>query len=158
MHKAFGPTERLLVSVEARSPKQNGVFGKGEEKKMANVGIIRCEKNAERCPLTSCLKSLRSAKEGFSSYQGAELIGVFACRCPGDNVANLAKVLKGKGAETTHFCTCAFAHREDGKWVAGGGFCDSIDTILRRVSREAGIPCVKGTAHLPEGYQAEIYR
>ena len=125
---------------------------------MANVGIIRCEKNAERCPLTSCFESLADTKEGFSTYENAELTGVFTCLCPGDNVAQMGKILKAKGAEAIHFCTCAFAHREDGKWVAGSGFCDHVDTLLERLSKEAGIPCVKGTAHLPEGYQAETFK
>jgi len=125
---------------------------------MAKVGIIRCEKNAERCPLTGCLKSLSNTKEGFSSYEKAELIGIFTCRCPGNNVIDMGKILKSKGAETIHFCTCIFAHREDGKWVAGGGFCDHLDTLLRRLSKEADIPCAKGTAHLPEGYKAEVFK
>jgi len=125
---------------------------------MANIGIIRCEKNAERCPLTSCLKSLTNTKESFSAYKNAELIGVFTCRCPGDNVVEMGKILKAKGAETIHLCTCTFAHREDGKWVTGGGFCDHVDTLLERLSKETGIPCVKGTAHLPEGYQAEVFK
>jgi NifU-like protein involved in Fe-S cluster formation len=49
----------------------------------------------------------------------------------------MAKILKSKGADTIHFCTCTFARREDGKWVAGGGFCDHVDTILQRISSEA---------------------
>ena len=125
---------------------------------MANIGIIRCEKNEEQCPLTACFKNLVNTKEGFSAYENAELTGVFTCRCPGENVEKLGKILKAKGAEAIHFCTCTFAHREDGKWVAGGGFCDHVDALLERVSNEAGIPCVKGTAHLPEGYQTEVFK
>mgnify|MGYP001130763833 CR=1 FL=1 len=124
---------------------------------MANLGIIRCEKNETRCPLTSCLKSLSESVQGFSSYDHAELIGVFTCRCPGDSLVNLAKILKSKGADAIHFCTCTFAHREDGKWVEGGGYCDRLDNLLRHLSAEADIPCIKGTAHLPEGYRAEQY-
>lgn len=124
---------------------------------MTNIGIIRCEKNMERCPLTSCLKSLKNTAEGFASYETAELTGIFTCRCPGDNVVDMGKILKSKGAEAIHFCTCTFAHRENGKWVAGGGFCNHPDTILQRLSREVGIPCVKGTAHLPEGFRPEVF-
>ena len=122
-----------------------------------NVGIIRCEKNEQRCPLTSCLKSLKSSAEGFSSYESGELVGVFTCRCPGTNVVDLAKILKSKGAERIHFCTCTFARREDGKWVMGGGFCNDLNMLLRRLSKEAGVVCVKGTAHLPQGYTAEVF-
>ncbi|RJP69356.1 MAG: CGGC domain-containing protein [Candidatus Abyssobacteria bacterium SURF_17] len=125
---------------------------------MANIGIIRCEKNEERCPLTSCLKSMKETTEGFSSYQNAELVGVFTCRCPGNSLVNMAKILKSKGADTLHFCTCTFAHREDGKWVAGGGYCDHVDALLQRLSKEADIPCAKGTAHLPEGYKVEVFK
>ena len=51
---------------------------------MTKIGIIRCEKNAEKCPLTNCLKTLRDTKEGFAGYEHAELVGIFTCRCPGD--------------------------------------------------------------------------
>ena len=125
---------------------------------MTNIGIIRCEKNAEQCPLTSCLKSLNGSKEGFSLHENAQLIGVFTCKCPGDNVVTLGKILKNKGAEAIHFCTCTFAHKEDGKWTVGGGFCDDVDAILQRLSTEADIPCVKGTAHLPQGYTPETFK
>jgi predicted metal-binding protein len=124
---------------------------------MANIGIIRCEKNAERCPLTSCLKSLAASAEGFSSYDNGTLTGIFTCRCPGDNVIELGKILKAKGADAIHFCTCTFAHKEEGKWVEGGGFCNEVDAILERLSREAEIPCVKGTAHLPQGYEVKVF-
>lgn len=125
---------------------------------MANIGVIRCEKNEGHCPLTSCLKSLRNMKEGFSSYENAELIGVFTCRCPGNSLGSMAKILKSKGADAIHFCTCTFAHREDGKWVGGGGYCDELDTLLQHLSTEVDIPCVKGTAHLPEGYKVEAFK
>ncbi|GAB4348230.1 MAG: hypothetical protein Kow0099_30690 [Candidatus Abyssubacteria bacterium] len=125
---------------------------------MTSVGIIRCEKNEERCPLTNCLKSLRNTEQGFASYDGAELVGIFTCRCPGDNLVNLGKILKSKGAEMIHFCTCTFAHREEGKWMLGEGFCDHVDLLLRQLSREVGIPFVKGTAHLPEGYGVEVFK
>jgi len=100
---------------------------------------------------------LKGTEQAFSFYESAELIGVFTCRCPGDKVVAMAKILKSKGAEAIHFCTCAFAHREDGKWVMGGGFCDHLDMLLRGISEEVGIPCLKGTAHLPEGYVVEVF-
>ena len=40
---------------------------------MANIGIIRCEKNAQRCPLTNCIKSLRNCQQGFADYSDTEL-------------------------------------------------------------------------------------
>jgi len=119
---------------------------------MTKVGIIRCEKNADRCPLTSGLKSLRDGAEGFSGYADAELVGLFTCSCPGDTAGNLGKILKSKGAQKIHFCTCSFARKEKDGWLMGDGFCPDIDNIMNRVSQEAGISCVKGTAHLPEGY------
>ena len=70
---------------------------------MTKVAIIRCEKNEERCPLTSCFNCLMSATEGFAGYQDAAPAGVFTCRCPGDNVANLGKILKSKGVESHSF-------------------------------------------------------
>ena len=117
-----------------------------------NIGIIRCEKNADRCPLTNCIKSLRDTREGFLNYHNAQLIGVFTCKCPGDHVNSLGKILKKKGAEAIHFCTCTFSHKKDGKWLLGDGFCDHIDTVLKNLSDEIEIPCLKGTAHLPNGY------
>ncbi|GLI35244.1 CGGC domain-containing protein [Desulforhabdus amnigena] len=124
---------------------------------MAKIGLMRCEKNEVRCPLTGCLNSLKNVEQGFDRYEDAELVGVFTCRCPGEDAVDLAKILKSKGAEVIHWCTCAFARREDGKWVLGGGFCDHLDAILERVSREVQIPCVKGTAHLPQGYRPEVF-
>jgi len=124
---------------------------------MTPIGIIRCEKNADRCPLTSGLKSLQDSAEGFSDYASSELVGIFSCHCPGDNTVNLGKILKSKGAERIHFCTCTFAHKQEGGWMMGDGFCPNVDTILKTVSQAAGIPCVKGTAHLPEGYVPVVY-
>jgi predicted metal-binding protein len=124
---------------------------------MENIGIIRCEKNADRCPLTNCLKSLKGGQQGFSGYDKAELIGVFTCKCPGDNVINLVKILKKKGAEAIHFCTCTFAHKKEGEWTMGSGFCDHIDNILKGLSNEVKISCIKGTAHLPDGYVPEVF-
>ena len=33
-----------------------------------NIGIIRCEKNEETCPLTGCLNCLQDTQEGFADY------------------------------------------------------------------------------------------
>ncbi len=125
---------------------------------MAKIGLIRCEKNETRCPLTGCLNCLENGVQGFVGHDGTSLVGVFTCRCPGEGLVNMAKILKSKGADTIHFCTCTFAHREGGKWVEGEGFCDHVDDILAQVSREAQIPCVKGTAHLPEGYRPQVFK
>lgn len=122
-----------------------------------NIGIIRCEKNVDRCPLTGCIKSLENRKEAFSEYDETELTGIFTCTCPGDKVADFGKILKSKGAGAIHFCTCAFSAKQDGKWVLGGGFCDHIDELIDRVAKETGLPCVKGSAHLPEGYEPAVF-
>ena len=120
---------------------------------MTNIGMIRCEKNAEKCPLTNCFRCLIETKEGFAGYDKCFPAGVFTCRCPGDNSVNLAKILKSKGAEAIHFCTCTFAKKSDQGWVAKeGGFCEHIDKIIENVHKETGLPCVKGTAHLPNDY------
>ena len=126
---------------------------------MTNVAIIRCEKNMDRCPLTNCFKCLAATKEGFAMYDDCVLSGVFTCRCPGDITINLSKILKAKGAEAIHFCTCTFAKKTDEGWVTDdGGFCENIDKIIEQVEKEIGIPCIKGTAHLPKGYKIEAIR
>ncbi len=122
-----------------------------------NIGIIRCEKNGDRCPLTGCIKSLEKRNEGFSNYDETELTGIFTCKCPGDKVVDFGKILKSKGAEAIHFCTCTFSRKVDGKWVLGDGFCDHVDELAGNVAKETGLPCVKGTAHLPEGYQPVVF-
>jgi predicted metal-binding protein len=122
-----------------------------------NIGMIRCEINEKTCPLTGCFKCLEETTQGFADYDSAKLVGVFTCRCPGDNVGNLGKILKAKGAEAIHFCTCTFAHIEDGKWQMGDGICDPVDDLLKKVATETGLPCVKGSAHLPEGYKVETF-
>ncbi|MCM0754593.1 CGGC domain-containing protein [Desulfovibrio aminophilus] len=122
---------------------------------MTKIGLIRCEKNESRCPLTGCLVSLAASANGFASVPDPELVGLFTCRCPGDNAVNAARILKSKGAEVIHWCTCAFARKADGEWLLGGGFCGDLDALMRRVAEEAGVRCVKGTAHLPKGYQPE---
>lgn len=122
---------------------------------MAKIGLIRCEKNENRCPLTGCFRSLETATQGFSVHPETELIGVFTCRCPGGRAVEFAKILKSKGADVIHFCTCAFSKKTDGKWVLGDGFCHQLDTVMWNVSEATGLPCVKGSAHLPEGYRPE---
>lgn len=125
---------------------------------MTKVAIIRCEKNETRCPMTSCFKSLDEAQEGFAQYDDCTLAGVFTCRCPGDNITDFAKILKAKGAEAIHLCTCSFAKKTEQGWdQAPGGFCDHIEDLAQQVSEAAGIPCVLGTAHLPKGYEPKVY-
>ena len=125
---------------------------------MSKIGIIRCEKNETKCPLTSCFKALISASEGFAGCEEPELAGVFTCRCPGDNVADMARILKSKGAERIHFCTCLFSHREKDGWAQGDGFCGDVDRLVIQAASAAEIPCVKGTAHLPHGYAPEVVK
>ncbi|BDQ35524.1 CGGC domain-containing protein [Pseudodesulfovibrio portus] len=123
---------------------------------MTKIGVIRCEKNERKCPLTGCITSLTQQAQGFASYDQTQLTGVFTCRGDMDDVANMAKILKAKGAEAIHLPTCLFANKSDGVWIMeGGGFCDRMETLTDRIN-EAGLPCVKGTAHLPEGYVPEV--
>lgn len=125
---------------------------------MTHVGIIRCEKNMDRCPLTNCLHCLHEGREGFANYDGCQLVGIFTCRCPGENAVELASILKSKGADAIHFCTCTFAKKVDGVWtVEEDGFCDHIDDIIVQVHRDANIQCVKGTAHLPKNYELRTW-
>ena len=125
---------------------------------MTKVAIIRCEKNDTRCPLTSCFTCLSETTEAFARYDNARLAGLFTCRCPGDNAVNCAKILKSKGADAIHFCTCTFARKTDQGWdMTGGGFCDHIDEVMKKVNQETGLVCVKGSAHLPGGYTPEVY-
>ncbi len=124
---------------------------------MTQIAIIRCEKNEARCGLTNCFKCMIENKEGFERYEGCIPAGVFTCRCPGDNAVELAKILKSKGADVIHFCTCAFAKKTDPGWVAHNGFCDHLDEIIEHVNAETGLMCVKGTAHLPKHYEPQIW-
>jgi len=125
---------------------------------MTKAAIIRCEKNELKCPLTSCLNCLINCKEGFAKYSDCEPVGMVTCRCPGDNVSDLAKILKAKGADVIHFCTCVFSKKTDQGWIASdGGFCDHIDAIITRIHKETGLPIVKGTAHLPKDYSLEVW-
>ncbi len=124
---------------------------------MTKIGLIRCEKNEDRCPLTGCLTSLKNCAQAFTCYDEAEITGIFTCRCPGDGLVDKVKILKSKGAQAIHFCTCAFSHKASNQWVMGEGFCDHLDELMAHVSNEADITCVKGSAHLPEAYQLEIF-
>ncbi|MFW6323455.1 MAG: CGGC domain-containing protein [Desulfovibrionales bacterium] len=121
---------------------------------MCRIGLIRCEKNEEKCPLTSCLKSLRAGVEGFSIHREAcELVGVFTCRCPGDSISRQAAILKAKGADVIHLCTCVFAGKKDTTWTEGLGFCPEWQNLGQKIAQTSGLPCVAGSAHLPPGYE-----
>lgn len=120
---------------------------------MTKIGIIRCEKNERKCPLTGCITCLDDRTQGFADYAETRLAGVFTCRCEEDNLEDMAKILKAKGAEAIHVPTCLFANKADGKWhMEGGGLCPDPDGIISRIRRATGLPCLAGTAHLPEGY------
>ncbi|WDP85535.1 MAG: CGGC domain-containing protein [Desulfobacter sp.] len=124
---------------------------------MTKVAIIRCEKNENRCPLTGCFKTMVETTQGFSMYDSCVPAGVFTCRCPGDNAVDNAKILKAKGAQAIHFCTCGFAKKTENGWdKSQGGFCDHLETIAEKVAKETGLPIVLGTAHLPEGYSPKV--
>ncbi|WP_419780041.1 CGGC domain-containing protein [Maridesulfovibrio sp.] len=125
---------------------------------MTKIGMIRCEKNENRCPLTSCIKSHDQTVQGFSGYDECSLAGVFTCRCPGDNFTEMVKILKAKGAESVHVVTCSFSKKERDGWKIGNGFCDKIDELARNAASEAGIPVTKGTAHLPKDYTPEVFK
>jgi predicted metal-binding protein len=123
---------------------------------MTRAAIIRCEKNEDRCPLTSCLNCLLESKEGFAAYSDCKPAGIFTCRCPGDNIPEIATILKAKGADVIHFCTCAFSKKTDHGWtMTTGGFCDHLDEIVSQIHEKTGLPVIKGTAHLPKGYSLE---
>lgn len=57
------------------------------------------------------------------------------------------------------FVTCSFSYKGDGKiWYLGNGFFENVDDLAIKISRETGLPCVKGTAHLPEEYTVEVFK
>jgi predicted metal-binding protein len=124
---------------------------------MAKIALIRCDKYETLCPMTGCLKSLNSCTEGFSTYSEAERMGVFNCRCPGQKVVEIANILKSNGAEVIHFCTCTFACKDGAKWVVDDALFDQVNLLLHCISQDVGITCIKGTAHLPEGYHPEVF-
>lgn len=123
---------------------------------MTNVAIIRCEKNEDRCPLTGGIMAARQETQGFAGHVDPVIMGVFTCRCPGYNVGDLARILKAKGAEVIHFPTCLFSSKRDGVWFQGNGFCDRLEEIVKTACAASGLPCVLGTAHLPEGYEVRV--
>ncbi|MFW5908231.1 MAG: CGGC domain-containing protein [Desulfosalsimonas sp.] len=71
--------------------------------KYKKVAILRCEKNEERCPLAACFNSLTDTDQRVAEYKQERPAGVFTCRCPGENVASLAKILKAKSANAKMF-------------------------------------------------------
>ena len=126
---------------------------------MTRIGLLRCRDNELTCPLTNCFRSMREKIQGFQDYQETSLIGVFTIPDDMDQAVDLAKILKSKGAEAIHMATCAFSHKAEGKtWTLGQGFYAQADELARRIASEVGIPCIKGTAHLPDGYQPEVFR
>lgn len=117
---------------------------------MLKIGMIRCEKNEDKCPLTGCFKCLLQGSEGFAIYgDNCEPVGIMTCRCPGNGVSAAAKILKNKGAEAIHLCTCIGAGKIEGVWTAGKGYCDHHEELMARIVEETNLPCVLGTAHLP---------
>jgi predicted metal-binding protein len=107
--------------------------------------------------MTGCLTCMQETRQGFQGYDRAELIGIFTCECPGDHLADYAKILESKGADAIHLPTCTFAHKKDAQWVLGNGLCAQPDTIMEKLAGVVSIPCIKGSAHLPEGYQPEVF-
>ncbi len=124
---------------------------------VAKIGLIRCERNVGKCPMTGCLTCISETRQGFQEYDQAELVGLFTCSCPGDHLAGYARILEKKGAEAIHLATCAFSHKEDGRWVMGDGLCARPDEVMQKLSAAVSIPCIKGSAHLPEGYRPEVF-
>jgi len=124
---------------------------------MPKIAMIRCEKNMEKCPQTSCFAAMTSKKEGFQIYDDDCIpAGVFVCHCPGEDTVEKANILKSKGVDAIHFCTCTFATKGEGGWsMENGGFCEDINKIIERVHQETDVPCVKGTAHLPKDYNIQ---
>lgn len=116
------------------------------------IGILRSDKNSRRCPMTNCFKCLAQRREGFEDYSETELAGLFTLTPDLEENLGLARILKAKGAEAIHVVTCAFAHKGEGGWVLGNGLENGLDETLERMARDTGLPCVKGTAHLPAGY------
>ncbi len=125
---------------------------------MSKIGLFRCADNELKCPLTSCLKSLQDREQGFAGYWETELVGVFTLQKDLEENLKLAKIMAGKGAEAIHLVTCAFAHRGEGKtWHLGQGFVPDTDNLAREIAKASGLPCVKGSAHLPADYEIETY-
>lgn len=125
---------------------------------MSKIGLFRCADNELKCPLTSCLKSLKSREQGFAGYLETELVGVFTLQNDLEDNLKLAKIMAAKGAEAIHLVTCSFAHRGEGKtWHLGQGFIRDADNLAREMAKAGGLPCIKGSAHLPADYEIETY-
>jgi predicted metal-binding protein len=126
---------------------------------MTAIGLFRCQENETKCPLTNCFRSLLSREQAFSGYERTELAGVFTLQDDLAATLDLAKILKSKGAEAIHIPTCAFAHKGEGKtWHLGHGFVPNVDDLCTAIAKESGLPCVKGSAHLPEGYTPQVFQ
>ncbi|MDZ7761939.1 MAG: CGGC domain-containing protein [Desulfovermiculus sp.] len=127
---------------------------------MTAIGLLRCPENETKCPLTNCFRSLFSRQQGFTRYdEHTDLAGVFTIQSDMDATLDLAKILQAKGAEAIHVVTCAFAHKGEGKtWHLENGFISNVDDLCAAISQATGLPCVKGSAHLPQGYIPEVFR
>ncbi len=119
---------------------------------MTRIGMLRSRHNERQCPLTNCFKSLDEGVQGFSDDGGAVPAGVFTLAESDDETVQLAKILKSKGADAVHIVTCAFARKADAGWVVEAERLTAMEALAGRIASEAKLPCVLGTAHLPEGY------
>lgn len=128
---------------------------------MTKIAILRSDRNSHKCPLTSCFKCLRDCTQGFAGYENTELVGVFTLAKEGQDSINLAKILKAKGAEAVHVVTCAFSSKSENGWTLGQGLeqkeGQDLDRLLRDMAGATGLPFIKGTAHLPQGYAPERF-
>lgn len=111
--------------------------------------------------MASCFRSIKSGDQAFMGYGDVDLVGVLPCRCPGDVAVARARVLvERKDAEVIHFVTCAFTDKvKKGVYEIkeGSGFCSDLDGIMREVHERVKVRVVKGTSHLPAGYEVEIF-
>jgi len=125
---------------------------------MPRIGIFRCWENEKKCPLTNCILSLQERKQAFAGYDEAELYGIFTLQDNFEENVNLANIMKSKGVEIFHIVTCAFSRKVEGKnWELGGGYFEEIDSLAEKIARETGLPCIKGTAHLPQDYEVQRF-
>lgn len=125
---------------------------------MTCIGLLRCRENETKCPLTNCFRSLVNREQGFFGYDQTDLTGVFTLQDEMKETLDLARILKSKGAEAIHVVTCAFAHKQEGTtWKLGHGFVPDVDHLCARIAQTTGLPCIKGSAHLPPGYTPEVF-
>ena len=125
---------------------------------MTAIGLLRCPENEFKCPLTNCFRSLLSRQQAFAGYEHTDLAGVFTMHRNRDTTLDLARILQSKGAEVIHVVTCAFAHKDQGKtWHLGNGFVSNVDDLCAAISTASGLPCIKGSAHLPRNYSPEVF-